>query len=243
MRSSRIWLCVFLILLGAETWSHAGLKVYFLRHAEGGHNVVRQWQDKPRDEWPDYVGKENRFTPKGEEQIAAVPAKLAPYHFDFIAVSPLWRTRNTVLPYLKEKGRKAEIWPELEEFAFKDFPLPWPPPSPDLFQGEKLRVPEGEKEWFYLRSDAANRIKPGKNDVQARANVDALMQRIVALLRQTGRRENSVLLVGHGNSSALLLRALIGKNPGQLVNTGLWMAEEQPDGRFELRIFNDKNWP
>ena len=62
--------------------SEAGLKIYFLRHAEGGHNVVEDWKDVPKDQWPAYVGNENMFTPKGGKQAAAVPAKLAPYHFD-----------------------------------------------------------------------------------------------------------------------------------------------------------------
>ncbi|HVO78417.1 MAG TPA: histidine phosphatase family protein, partial [Candidatus Bathyarchaeia archaeon] len=97
--------------------SDAGLKVYYLRHAEGGHNVVKEWANVPKEQRPDYVGNANVFTPKGKEQVVAATEKLQKYHFDFIAVSSMWRTRNTVLPYLKAIGTKGEIWPELHEFG------------------------------------------------------------------------------------------------------------------------------
>src|SRR4051794_16518782 len=109
------WL-VILLWLGLFDAAQAGLKVYYLRHAEAGHNVVKEWKDIPKDQWPAYVGNSGMFTPKGETQVLKVAEKLKPNRFDFIAVSPIWRTRNTILPYLKETKVKAEIWPELEEF-------------------------------------------------------------------------------------------------------------------------------
>src|SRR5512133_62774 len=97
--------------------SEAGLKIYYIRHAEGGHNVVKEWQNVPKAQWPDYVGNGNVFTPKGKTQVVTATEKLQKYRFDFIGVSSMWRTRNTVLPYLKAAGVKGEIWPELHEFA------------------------------------------------------------------------------------------------------------------------------
>ncbi len=82
----------------------AGLKIYYLRHAEGGHNVVKEWEEVPKAQRPAYVGNPNMFTPKGETQVAAATKRLQKYHFDFIAVSPTWRTRHTILPYLKATG-------------------------------------------------------------------------------------------------------------------------------------------
>ncbi|MEM0970427.1 MAG: hypothetical protein AAGJ31_13810, partial [Verrucomicrobiota bacterium] len=72
----------------------AGLKIYYIRHAEGGHNVKRDWKEVPEDEWPDYVGDSNQFTPLGKTQQAAVSATLQRLEdrFDFIACSPLWRS-------------------------------------------------------------------------------------------------------------------------------------------------------
>jgi broad specificity phosphatase PhoE len=111
---------IILILLVATLLSciaNAGLKIYCIRHAEGGHNVKKAWQAKgvPEPEWPSYVGNPNMFTPLGLEQQATVPAKLKKYEFDFIASSPMWRCRQTILPYMKEVSGKGEICPELSE--------------------------------------------------------------------------------------------------------------------------------
>ena len=94
-----------------------GLRIYYIRHAEGGHNVKQDWIDAgiPEEEWPDYVGDPDQFTPLGLTQVETATKKLQNTHFDFIGVSPLWRCRNTVLPYLKVMGSKGEIWPELRE--------------------------------------------------------------------------------------------------------------------------------
>ena len=81
-------LTIFSFLMGAIN-AEAGLKIYYIRHAEGGHNVREQWEDSnvPEAEWPDYVGDPNQFTELGKSQLEAVPAKLREleYRFDFIA--------------------------------------------------------------------------------------------------------------------------------------------------------------
>src|SRR5689334_55169 len=98
----RVPLCALILLCFlCVAPAQAGLKIYYLRHAEYGGNVVAEWKDKPKDQWPAYVGRGDMFTPKGKEQVQALTQKLLKnYHFDFIAVSPAWRTRNTIAPYL-----------------------------------------------------------------------------------------------------------------------------------------------
>lgn len=87
--------------------AEAGLKIYYMRHAEAGHNVKKDWEKKqiPKAEWPDYIGNSKMFTPTGEEQLITSTEKLKKLKFDFIATSPMWRARNTVLPYLKHQKR------------------------------------------------------------------------------------------------------------------------------------------
>ena len=41
------------------------LRIYYIRHAEGGHNVKKEWSIYPESEWPSYVGNHSAFTPKG----------------------------------------------------------------------------------------------------------------------------------------------------------------------------------
>jgi hypothetical protein len=110
-----ILVALLLLALTPACAHQQGLRVYFVRHAEAGHNVVKEWKDKPKSEWPAYVGNANMFSPRGEQQAEALIEKLRPIHFDFIAACPYWRTRHTILPYLKATGQKAELWPELEE--------------------------------------------------------------------------------------------------------------------------------
>jgi len=103
-----LFVCLCLVAFSGE--AQAGLKIYFIRHAEYGHNVVAEWRNVPRDQWPAYVGNGNLITPKGEAQLGPATEKLKQHHYDFIAVSPYLRTRHTVLPYLKATGARGEIW-------------------------------------------------------------------------------------------------------------------------------------
>jgi hypothetical protein len=144
-------------LLACVAPAEAGLKIYYLRHAEGGHNVVKEWSKVPKSQWPAYVGNGNIFTPLGEKQAAAATAKLQKYHFDAILVSSMWRTRNTVLPYLKTTGAKGEIWPELHEFTGGTLILATNLPAtsgPILDAGPPIELPTAEAPYFRLRQDA-----------------------------------------------------------------------------------------
>jgi broad specificity phosphatase PhoE len=244
---SQLWIAV-LLWLGPFDVAEASLKVYFIRHAEAGHNVVKDWKGKPKDQWPAYVGNPDMFTPKGERQVVKATDKLKQYHFDFIGVSPVWRTRHTVLPYLKETGAKAELWPELTEFDHFSTNLTsgltLPHPSADLFtSGDVIAIAEQEKGSFILREDGRRLFNLDKEPRQVAADVTAVAEKTVSLVRQRfGGSDKSILLVGHGNSGRLLLHVLLKNSDAwktQLANTGIWMVEEQTDGSFKLRLLND----
>lgn len=226
------------------------LTVYYVRHAESGHNVVKHWKLVPTALRPAYVGNEDAFSPAGEKQVATLTCELRTMKFDFIAASPTWRTRNTILPYLKACGQKAEIWPELTEtpsvhtqWLRADVRLP--PPSPKLFDGEiAIRVPEDEQPFFTLRKGGSRLLDLYNSDEAGRtANSLALAQKTIALIRdrysQSGK---TILLVGHGNSGSTLLRELIASelDKPHLDNIGMWMAEEQSNGRFQLKLLNNR---
>lgn len=245
------------VLLFAAVPAQAGLKVYYLRHAESGANAEYHWKKVPKEQWPDYVGNADTFSPKGEEQAQEVVGKLKGHSFDFIAVSPLWRTRNTLLPYLRATGQKAEIWPELAEFkvVFEDIlrghgeAAKDRPPSADLFTGgEEIVLPEEEKEFFSLRPGAATFFKISKDSGQMAADRRAIVARAVQLLRERfAGTDKTVLLTGHGNAGRLFAAELTGdrrvlEEGNHIRNINLWMAEEQPDGTFRLTMFNDSPW-
>lgn len=248
-----ILFAVVLSLAALTTGAQAGLKVYYLRHAESGANVEKQWKDVPRDQWPPYVGNADTFSPLGVSQLPGVLDKLEKLHFDFIAVSPLWRTRHTILPYLQRSGRTAEIWPEMAEFKprGKDDVLPGklPPPSADLLTGGgPFVLPQDERPFFKPPGASATLCKIGEDPAQAEADRQALVGTVISRLRERfGGADKSVLLVGHGTAGRLLASILANDPrvmaPGNhMLNARLWLAEEQADGSFRLVLFNDEPW-
>lgn len=239
-------LAAFLLLPALTALADGPLKIYYLRHGEGGHNVVKDWKDKPKAEWPDYVGNSDMFTPKGESQVAAAVEKLKSLQFDFIAVSPAWRTRNTVLPYLKLTGLKGEIWPELIEMRAippeRIIDANLPTPGGKLLAGSAVTIPQDEVAYFNLREDGAKMPRTGKGEAQAMSDTIELGRMAIKLLKERfAGSGKSILLVGHGNSGSTLLRLLTGtmKFKG-LENAKVWMAEEQPDGSFKLMMLNNE---
>jgi len=229
------------------------LKIYYIRHAEGGHNVKADWEYRriPQDQWPAYVGNANMFTPKGLTQQAAVSKKLKPLNIDFVAVSSAWRCRNTVLPFLIETNMKAEIWPELHEMRADvsilsdDLPVP---AEPILGAGHAVELPAAEALRISIRKGGENKFKvprPGNTPEAARrsnAAARVVVQRVLDMIQNRfGRTNQTILLSGHGSAGKALLRMLT-KNrldgfPG-ISNTGIWMAEEQANGEFKLMMFN-----
>jgi broad specificity phosphatase PhoE len=239
-------IAVFFLLLAGV--AEAQLKIYYLRHAESGANVLPQWQDKPKSEWPAYVGNADSFSPTGEQQMRAVADKLKPYHFDFIAVSPLWRTRQTILAYLQASNLQAEIWPELQAFGYDKeniYASNLPPPGPGIFSdGKPIVLPENEKPYFSLRQDAFRRLKIRTDKKENAADCIAALQPAIHLIKERySGQDKSILLVGHGNSGAVLLHLLTkGKfeRKQSIKNIGIWMVEEQNDGSFKPISYNDR---
>lgn len=239
----------------SQTKTKEGLKIYYIRHAEGGHNVKKNWEkhsEIPKDEWPAYVGDPNIFTPMGKGQLVRVPIKLKKYQFDFIASSPIWRTRNTILPYMKEVGAKGEVWPELAEqrasalILFADLPVPT---DPILGEGRLIELPAEELPYFSLREDGKNQFKAPKvgttreHDERSSAAARLVIQKALDMIQDRfGGTDKTILLAGHGSSGKAILRMLT-KDPlldlPAISNTGIWMVEEQPNGEFKLMIFND----
>ncbi len=204
--------------------------VYFVRHAQCLSNVQKG-------------GSATTFTPGGEKQVQSLTTALQTLKFDFIAVSPAWRTRHTILPYLKATGQVAEIWPELIETGKNDpaqTEFPKDPPSATLFEGGALIVlPDEEKPFFRLRQDGSGQKMLNSSNP---ADAQALARKTEELIRaRFGLKDATILLVGHGNSSIPLLRQLM-NNPSftnkPLENTCLWVLREQTGDSFMLEHYN-----
>ncbi|MDF9832444.1 broad specificity phosphatase PhoE [Ereboglobus sp. PH5-5] len=246
-------------LLLAAVCDAAGLKVYYIRHIECGHNVKKKFEKSgmPKDQWPAYVGDSKQFTPKGAKQVGEAAEKLKARQFDFIACSPVWRCRQTILQYLRETKQTAEIWPELAEFSGAIIPLFFkgrlPEPNKNYLRGEAIKLPDDEKPFFTLRQNPeGSRLfySPKKNgDEQRAADTKASLEAVVALVKERfgGKKGEgkSILLSGHGNNGKALLSVFLNEadRPEKIPhspNIGIWMLEQQADGSFQLKILNDK---
>lgn len=243
-RMRRFILSVLLCLVSS---AFAEPTVYYVRHAQGGHNISPRyvWQHVSPTQWIHWIGKignPNVFTPLGEEQVLSLTTNLAAFQFDLIAVSPLWRARHTILPYLKATGRTAEIWPELTESAFPGDPFAELSAKAErklLAGDEELNVSADEQDYFHLRSDGTG---CREMDVHTPAEAGALARRVETLLRERlGTNETRVLLVGHGHAGQTLIRAL-GGDPvvrhEHLANTHLWKMTLTPEGAFRFHYNN-----
>ncbi len=234
--------------------AHAGLKIYYIRHAQSGKNVEKVWvkKDLPKSEWPSYVGNPDVFTPAGEKQVVAATEKLKAYSFDFIASSPMWRARNTIMPYLKATKGKAEIWPELREghgngsILSKDIPVIQ---KEILNLGEPIILPDQEKPFFILRDNAKNNYSAYSEEwdgtVKAAYMKHALLNAVAMIEKRFGGTDQTILLAGHGTSGRSLLKLLLQKDSKGIVgfkNTGIWMVEQQEDGSYELKMYNGEDY-
>lgn len=244
MRHPRL-LYAALWLACAASLKAAELSVFYVRHAEAGHNVVSEFQRAgiPTNEWPAYVGSERAFTPKGGQQVVDLAAALEGQRFDLIAVSPLWRTRHTILPFLRASGQRAEIWPELGESAAFDL-------TADLFTAPPAGVPPESRHRIKLEADEDAYFlvaPPGVGGMELSLSnavtAAAAAMKVEARLRERfGNRSARVLLVGHGNASKTLLRCWT-RDPAlhrpHLRNTRMWSGTLTPDGSFTLLRYNE----
>ncbi|MDX2431171.1 MAG: histidine phosphatase family protein [Bacteroides sp.] len=247
----RTLVLVVILLLGVSE-SSAQMKIYYIRHAQGGHNVRADWQEReiPESLWPSWVGDHNQFTPRGKHEVIATIDRLQKYSFDFIASSNAWRARNTLIPYLNATGQTAEIWPELREGKGMLTILSEDIPDLDieiLNLGDPIELPREEKDFFVLREDSPNDYKKYPRDADDNLKVAYMkhvsLHAIDMIEKRFGGSDKSILLAGHNSSGVSLLKLLLKEEPENkrgILSTGIWMVEQQKDGTYQLKIYNNK---
>lgn len=215
--------CVFL-LFGALF--SRGLDIYLVRHAETLGNVTGDYSEE----------NQRIFSPKGLQQIASLSEKLNAYHFDRILVSPTYRTRQTILPYLHAQGSVAEIWPELEECCCDSRGSVSPAAAVPL--GEPITMDEAERAYFRVRPDGQYHLRPS-TEAEGMAQLANLRKR---LLEHFGGTTQSVLLVTHSCTGSRIMELLLGIKPAGRFspdNAALSLLRESPPGIFRLILYND----
>lgn len=216
-----------LILAAAGATQAAGLDVYLIRHAETMGNVTLNYTET----------NQCTFSRKGLTQVSGITEKLKDFSFDDVLVSPTWRTRQTILPYLKAHNVTAEICPEIEECCCNCSGDVMP--AADIRLGEKIAISEGEAPYFKLRdTNAIFRFAPateGEEGTQIRRAGNLIRSRFAG----SGK---SILIVTHSCTGGRLISELLGLDlngrfsPG---NAALTHLRQEADGRFRLLTLND----
>jgi broad specificity phosphatase PhoE len=225
MRSA-VLLATLLLAVTAAAQS-PGLDVYLIRHAETMGNVTLDYSET----------NQCTFSPKGLTQVAGITEKLKDFSFDAILVSPTWRTRQTILPYLKAHKVTAEIFPEIEECCCDcrgDTA-----PATDIPLGEKIVISDGDAPHFKLRdTNTIFRLAPATE-----AEAVAQIRRAGDLIRSRFTRSGkSILIVTHSCSGGRFIENLLGLKPDGRFSPGnaaLTHLRQEADGSFRLLMLND----
>ncbi len=175
------------------------VELYFIRHAETEKNA------KISD-------NENAFSPTGLRQIdnqepPGLTQRLLAYNidFDWILVSPKWRTQQTILPYLRRTGKKAIIWPELEECCWQE-DQDAGVSSPEVrYASGKIKLEDVNH--FSYREDGAAR---GWNNTTFGDGIRQLETGVDLLHTVFAHSGQKILLVGHYHAGGRILQRLMG---------------------------------
>jgi len=164
------------------------LRIYLARHGQTDWNAVRRLQgstDIPLNE-------------RGREQARALAAKLARVPLDAIYASGLSRSLETAR--IVAQGREVRSLPELNE------------QSMGSFEGKQIgeAAPVTAAEFERRRADPDDRLDGGESLNQHLARVEAALARLRAY-----HPSGNILIIGHGGTNVLLLRALLGLSASQ----------------------------
>lgn len=210
-----------------QTWA---LDIYFVRHAETVANATGNYTDENQKE----------FTEKGEKQRNELVKNLEPYVFDYILVSPLYRTRETIKPYLMRYHRRAEIWPEFAECCWQnnqDEPAVLP-----LKMGDEIGIFERENRYFIFR-DPKSHFFYNTNERFA-DGVEQLKKGTALLEKRYGDTDMSILVVAHSLSIGTMLQLLLNQPISErpyIENTAISHVYRNPDGTYALLMLNGEN--
>jgi len=220
-----------------------GLNVYYLRHGEMMGNIASRYEKMKPEERPPNWNSYSVFSELGVQQVSNIVKTLKGYHFDVIVVSPTWRTKQTILPYLKAHHRLAEIWPELTEISGARTPADNERATADIMFGPPLVIERDETQYFRARGPAVTNLCKAANTYTDARTLTAASARL--LTERYGNSGLSVLVVGHSVAGGALLRYMAQLTSDEkfwLRNASVSQLRQQPDGTFALVMVNGEAW-
>ncbi len=230
-------LTVFCLVIGSfcfYVWtvdaSELGLEIYFVRHAETVANVTK-----------DYSGNNGEtLTTEGVRQTFKIAKKLEKYEFDVILVSPKKRTRQTILPYLKEHQLQSQITPEIAECCWQDEEEE-PDPCSKKVYGKEIKIIPENNAFFKFRNKDANRFYLKKTYAQGLYQLEDAYNLLKEKYWLSGKK---ILLVSHGVFGRMLISRLLGHDYGKnygLENAKITHLRQSKNGDFHLMKLNGRD--
>lgn len=219
---------VLLAFLGVHLYGQGKGEVdlYVLRHAETLANSTGKNTE----------ANQRRFSPLGETQVAGVQVQLAQRAIGAILVSPSYRARHTILPWLLAQGRVAEVWPELDECCW----IEDGGKVPDALepQGSPLYLEPEDRPYFRFRGEQSPRAFSAARVSDGEAQVRAAIRLLEERFRGS---DKTILVVTHFHSGSRLVERLLGdayRGRVGLRNAALTHLRRQADGTFRLLRLN-----
>jgi len=204
-------------------------EVFLLRHAQ---TVGNKTGDYDRDD-------HTTLSEQGKRQAEEIATPLGDLDINAIAISPLERVRETILPYLRATDRTAEVWPELAEGC-------WHTDHDDrrieeIRPGEKITLAGDEQPLLSLEPDEYPAQRPPGDESYAEGltRIRLAHERIERRLPDDSSAGYSLLVVAHGHLNPRLAELLLDMEPyGRMdhANTGLTRIWEPPEEKHDRRL-------
>jgi len=214
------------VLLAGNAYAQAATEIYLVRHGETMGNLTHKHTYE----------NDRTLSAKGKSQVAELTLKLDDLSFDYIVVSPKYRTLITILPYLKKHRLKAEVWPELQECCWQDKSRI---SSFNLQRGAEIQIEAGMRRYFTFYDADARRRYAAKNYGDGLLQIFKAIQLIRKRFAGSGKR---ILVVTHYHIGARLIEILQGVEPDgryKLSNAKITHLIEKGDGTFRLISINE----
>ena len=203
------------------------MTVYIIRHGETEFNQIGIVQGR---------GVDSDLNEKGHAQAAHFYRQYAEIPFDFVMVSSLKRTHQTVAPFVKQKKIPVQQFPDLDEISWGT--NEGKEPTAEMSETFRKITSDWEKGIF------DSKIENGES--AAELNLRCL--KIVLLLKSMAAKENpkrynNVLICSHGRTISCLVtllreRPLSDINSFKNYNTGLYTFGYK-NGKFIEDLKND----
>ena len=198
------------------------MTIYIIRHGETTFNQIGIVQGRGVDADLNDIGRTQAL--HFFEQYQSVP-------FDFVMVSALKRTYQTVEHFIEKKKIPFEKFADLDEISW------------GTNEG-KAPTPEMSENFRRITTDWANGLFDSKiEEGESAADLNIRCEKIVSILRKHSKEFKNVLICSHGRTVSCLItllkeRPLNDINAYKNYNTGLYTFHYK-NGKFIEDLKND----